>query len=296
MSKEAYYFSHDANARNDEKILMLRAEHGMEGYGIYWALLEMMFESADTKLFHNKIRGMAVSYNIDITLLQSVINVAITEGLFVSDGEKFWSESLIRRKDKFHDSKRKRSEAGKKGMEKRWGNKQKDNNVITNDNDVITKNNKGKESKGKESKEVIISSPNEEEFDPYIFLFDYYNQKGIIQHKSLTAAMKKEIKARLKDYELQQLVQVIDNYAIVQNGEEYLWDYKYGLADLMRDKDVRKFIDDAAPLVNFKKKNNFANKSAAKQTNFQDLARGLLDEQNRGIENNANGINSLPKL
>jgi hypothetical protein len=166
MSKEAYYFSHDANARQDEKILMLRAEHGWEGYGIYWALVEMMFENTDTALHHNKIKGISVSYNIAITLLESVINTCITEELFVSDGVKFWSDTLRRRKEKFKDAKEKRSAAGKKGMEKRWGktalNKDSDNNVITKDNNVnngvITKNNKGKEIKENKIKENDINN------------------------------------------------------------------------------------------------------------------------------------------
>ncbi len=157
MTKEAYYFSHDANARQDEKVLMLRAEHGWEGYGIYWALVEMMFESTETRLHHGKIRGIAVSYNIDITLLQSVINTCVTEELFVSDNDVFWSETLRKRKDKFIDLRQKKSEAGKKGMAKRWSNQQSDNGVITEDNGVnngvITEYNKGKESKGKEKKE-----------------------------------------------------------------------------------------------------------------------------------------------
>ena len=50
MANEAYYFSHDSNARNDEKVLMLRAKHGWEGYGLYWALVEMMFENNRTCL------------------------------------------------------------------------------------------------------------------------------------------------------------------------------------------------------------------------------------------------------
>jgi hypothetical protein len=147
--KEAYYFSHDANARQDEKILMLRAEHGWEGYGIYWALVEMMFENSDSALHHNKIRGIAVSYNINITVLERVINTCITEELFISDGEKFWSDSLIRRKNKYQEIKEKKAEAGRKGMAKRWG---KDNTVITDDNTAITKDNKGKESKVNKSK------------------------------------------------------------------------------------------------------------------------------------------------
>lgn len=154
MSKEAYYFSHDANARQDEKILMLRAEHGWEGYGIYWALIEMMFESGDSCLSRNKIKGIAVSYNIDITVLESVINTCLTEELFSSDGEKFWSDSLIRRKNKYKEIKDKKSEAGKKGMAKRWSNKDSNNTVITDDNTVITKDNKGNEIKGNKEKEI----------------------------------------------------------------------------------------------------------------------------------------------
>lgn len=150
--KEAYYFSHDANARNDEKILMLRAEHGWEGYGIYWVLIEMMFESTDSLLHHSKIKGISVSYNIDITVLQSVINTCITEELFDSNDEVFWSESLIRRKEKYQDSKNKKSAAGKLGMEKRWGAKQRNNGVIT-------ENNKGKEKKVKEIKESKDKEP-----------------------------------------------------------------------------------------------------------------------------------------
>jgi len=40
MSKDAYYFSHDANAQDDEKILDLRADYGWEGYGLFWAVIE----------------------------------------------------------------------------------------------------------------------------------------------------------------------------------------------------------------------------------------------------------------
>ena len=150
MAKETYYFSHDSNARNDEKILMLRAEHGWQGYGLYWALLEMMFEAKETCLSHAKVKGIAISYNVDITLLQSVINTCEAERLFVSDGVVFWSDSLRDRKQKFLELRQQRADAGKKGMAKRWGS---DNGVITEVGSVITKNNKVKESKEKEKKE-----------------------------------------------------------------------------------------------------------------------------------------------
>ena len=121
---------------------MLRAEHGWQGYGLFWALVEMMFEAEETCLCHSKVKGIAISYNVDITLLESVINTCITERLFVTDGEVFWSETLRERKQKFLDLRQQKSDAGRKGMAKRWGS----------DNAVITENNKVKEKKEKESK------------------------------------------------------------------------------------------------------------------------------------------------
>jgi len=84
-------------------------------------------------------------------------------------------------------------------------------------------------------------------------LFNHYLSKNIIKHQKLTSAMKTAANARLRDYTYEQLIEAIDNYAVVYKGQEYWFDTKYGFADLMRDKDVRKFINDADPLNNFKR-------------------------------------------
>jgi hypothetical protein len=196
MAKEAYYFSHDANARQDEKILMLRAEHSWEGYGIYWALIEMMFESSDSALHHNKIKGIAVSYNIDITLLQHVINTCIKEELFTSDNDKFWSESLSRRKSKFLELREKKSEAGKKGMAKRYGKQQ-------TPNDVITEPNKVKESKEK-VKDIKIS------YAEFVTMTEVEHQKLVDTHGI--------------DF-TKTCIEVLDNYKGAK-GEKYKSDYR----------------------------------------------------------------------
>lgn len=85
-------------------------------------------------------------------------------------------------------------------------------------------------------------------------LFDHYLSKNIIKHQKITSAMRSAINARLRDYSFEQLIQVIDNYAEVYSSDKYWFTQKYSLADLMRDKDVRKFIDDAEPLKNFAKR------------------------------------------
>lgn len=152
MQKDSFYFSHDANARKDEKILCLLAEHGYTGYGIYWVLIEMMFENTDTAISRKLIKGIAYDLRVDIALLESVIATCNDVKLFNSDDEKIWSNSLRRRKAEWEQKKKKRSEAGKAGMAARWHS---DNNVIKIDNKRITNDNKGKEKKVKERKVYI---------------------------------------------------------------------------------------------------------------------------------------------
>jgi hypothetical protein len=148
MSKDTYYFPHDFNAGSDEKILYLRSKFGMQAYGLYWVLIEIMHESSDSKLTCNLIDGIAYQINVDITFLKEFYNECIAIELFVTDGVKYWSERVLRNKELLNEKRNLKSIAGKKGMENRWKNKE----VITNDNIVITEDNKGKESKVKESK------------------------------------------------------------------------------------------------------------------------------------------------
>lgn len=82
-------------------------------------------------------------------------------------------------------------------------------------------------------------------------LFDHYLSKNIIKHQKITSAMRTAANARLRDYSYEQIIQAIDNYAVVYQSDKHWFSTKYGFADLMRDKDIRKFIDDADPLNNF---------------------------------------------
>ena len=47
MAKKTFYFPHDSNARNDDKIIAVRMRHKMEGYGVYFAILERILESSN---------------------------------------------------------------------------------------------------------------------------------------------------------------------------------------------------------------------------------------------------------
>lgn len=149
MKKDAYYFSHDANAQNDEKCLYIISKFGMEGYGLYWAFIESMHETASGKLNCDLIEGFINRFNTNKEMLLQFYNEAIRIKMFVTDNEFYWSERVLKNKEIFEEKRGKRSIAGKKGMANRWA---KDNNVISNDNKSITKHNKVNESKVKKSK------------------------------------------------------------------------------------------------------------------------------------------------
>lgn len=151
----AIYFSHDSNARNDDKILSLRMRHGWEGYGIYWALIERMREAANYACVCD-YNVVAYDLRTDSAKIKSIIE---DFGLFAfeagTDGRKYvYSESLRRRMSAVDELGEKRSNAGKKGMLSRWGsveNVEDNNSVITKlyqkNNKVITRYNNTKKNK-----------------------------------------------------------------------------------------------------------------------------------------------------
>ena len=99
MAKETYYFSHDSNALTDTKILNMRADYGLEGYGLYWAIIEMLRNEEDYKLTLNKntYRAIKTLTNTSIDIEKFIRDCLEEYELFKQDEEKFYSNSLLRR-------------------------------------------------------------------------------------------------------------------------------------------------------------------------------------------------------
>lgn len=124
MKKEAHCLSHYANARNDPKILILRSIYGLEGYGRYWVLIEMLREQADCKIMLNKYIWNALAMQMQCTAdeAHAFVEFCIEEAcLLASDGDAFWSPSLMVEMKPENDAKNARSERARKAAEARWG-------------------------------------------------------------------------------------------------------------------------------------------------------------------------------
>jgi hypothetical protein len=142
MKKETFYFSHDYNARNDTKILYMRNELGMEGYGIYWYLIEALADAGG--ILPLKILPV-LAKQMDATLVK-VEGVVNNYELFEVSENEFVSQRLL----KHLEYREILSEQGKKGALKRWSNGGANGGAISHPN---AKESKGKEIKVKEIKE-----------------------------------------------------------------------------------------------------------------------------------------------
>lgn len=152
--KDAYYFSHDSNAKADPKILAMLSVYGMLGYGWYWAIIEMLREQEGYMMDITgkySYNAFALTLMCDVETAHKFINDCVNEfKLFESDGKYFWSESLIRRMKNWEE----KSEKARQAANIRWS-KNKDADALRSQcesNAKKVKEKKVKESKVKEKK------------------------------------------------------------------------------------------------------------------------------------------------
>lgn len=145
MKKDAFYFPHFSNARNDSKVVKLRRILGIEGYGLYFMLLEVLRDQSDFKYPIQGIEDLAYDWHISKEKIISVIN---DFDLFTIDQNQFFSLKF----NEFMQPYLQRSERARIAINKRWNhNALPDKNTNGNTN-VLPQYNDGNTMKGKESK------------------------------------------------------------------------------------------------------------------------------------------------
>ena len=112
------FFPHDISASRDFKIIEMLGRYGARGYGAYWLIVEMLANESERKLPRKKWILKSISQALYDTELDMgrFITDAIEIGLFQSDENYFWSNSLTRRLD----------ELDKKEKEKKSNTKEKE--------------------------------------------------------------------------------------------------------------------------------------------------------------------------
>lgn len=196
--KDAYYFSHDSNAKDDPKCVLLIEQLGLEGYGIYWVLIETLRDQPNYKYPLILIPALARRYNTTTEKMKTVIS---GYELFEVDEKNFFSISLISRMEKFEYKRELARIAGKKSAEKRLLNSGS-TAVQPPLNDCSTS--KVKESKGKKSivDKNIYAENVTMAVEEYEKLCNEYGQAGV-----------------------KRMIEILDNYKGA-NGKKYQSDYR----------------------------------------------------------------------
>ena len=192
MKKEAYYFSHDANAKDDPKILRLRMELGWEGYGLFWALIELLRNESDHRM-RTHCKSIAFALQTQEETIKRIIN---DFDLFVIDEEYFWSESLLKRME----LKEERSEKARESAKKRW-NKDIDANAMRTHSERNADAMQLKERKGKEIKEIKEKESKVNEDSHNAIFRELWNNRIWLEGLAMTwKADLKEVKNHLNTF------------------------------------------------------------------------------------------------
>ena len=172
------YFNHDSTARNDYRIIKLRATLGYEGYGIFWALLELLF-TEENKLCIDDYNTLAFGLQCDPKILKQVIE---DFDLFVIENGCFYSRRLNNQIEEINN----KSIKAKESASKRWNNA---NAMPTHSDSNASKVKYSKENKSKVKKSNYY---NDISFPDY---YDIHYAKRIEQDVNKTKEYHKHLES-----------------------------------------------------------------------------------------------------
>jgi uncharacterized protein YdaU (DUF1376 family) len=108
------YFNHDSSARLDIRVIKLRSKLSYEGYGIFWAILELLF-TEENKLCIDDYETIAFGLQCDAKILKQVIE---DFDLFIIEDNYFYSKRLNSHIEEINN----KSKKAKENAKKRWNN------------------------------------------------------------------------------------------------------------------------------------------------------------------------------
>ena len=173
----SYYFPHDYDAMQDEKIKRMLRKHGMIGYGVFWAIIEMLYINANA--LRTDYEGIAYDFRTNSDIVESVI---CDFDLFIIKNNEFGSLSVERRLNERNEKSRK----AKESANYRWSNA---NALRTDCKGIALKEKKGDEiNKEIYTKATAFIPPTVGDIQSYCkernntvdaaYFFDFYSSKG----------------------------------------------------------------------------------------------------------------------
>ena len=150
--KRDQYIPHEVSMRNTSEVMNLIEKEGMEGYGIYWALMEYLRTQDDYIGDIEVLKSLARQLRVRLPKLKRIME---NYGLFSCTETTFLSPKLVEVMKPFED-RRARIEAYKRQKQKE--NSLEISNVSSEKGSIVSFEVKGKgEGKGKEERKTTSS-------------------------------------------------------------------------------------------------------------------------------------------
>jgi hypothetical protein len=215
--KETFYFQHDYNSRNDDKILQIRSsKFGNEGVAVFWYCCETMAERGDGYIVPSLIGGLSLGYGVAKEWLEEFLEFCLAIEIFKKDDRGLYSDRMVDHL-KFRKS---FSEHGRKGAKIRWKKAISPPNSPPNSG-AYAKERKGKERKEKEkiTKNIYMS-----------ILAEFNSLTG--RRYCLTPARVKQLRGRLEIFTREDVSQAIRNRledpsSMGKNKDNKIWAYDW---------------------------------------------------------------------
>tara|TARA_R100001594_G_scaffold95338_1_gene129634 strand:- start:777 stop:1535 length:759 start_codon:yes stop_codon:yes gene_type:complete len=168
------YFLHQSDSFTDYKIIKMRSKLGIESYGIFWAVLELLFKE-ENKLCIDDYEPLAYSLQCDAEKLKSVIE---DFDLFVIEDNCFYSKRLNNHIKEINN----KSNKAKESASKRWNNanamatqSKRNANISSN---INTNNNINKRIKDFEKSILAIKDISKEDKNDFFLYWTEKNKSG----------------------------------------------------------------------------------------------------------------------
>jgi len=214
MKKDTYYFSHDSNTMDDYKMVKVIDSLGMEGYGIFWGLIELLRNQPN---YTYPVEAAILKYRQWNTSQEKIKVVIMNYDLFIIEHDSFYSISLLNRMKIVDDKRSQFKEWGRKGGLQKAKNKEDSTPPIPPLSENITpplpikvNESKVKESKVNESKEIEILI--NYSFDDFWNLYD----KKVGRKKPLESKWLK-----FSDEKRHTIMEYVKNYVISTPNKMY---------------------------------------------------------------------------
>ena len=119
------FFKHEIGARYDLKVQNLIAEYGIAGFGLYWYIVEMMYDN-EGYLPREQYKSIAFALHTDANLVSNVLQSELF--CYSEEKDSYYSERIIKELSHMQDV----SEQRRNSVNSRWKKYNSITNVVQN--------------------------------------------------------------------------------------------------------------------------------------------------------------------